>query len=228
MQDAGVVSLLGAHRTRLVDRLVDVTARRPSGWMARKTYGGTAGAPAGHEAVFDRILDAAGSLEGKRCLEIGCGGGRLLQRILDDEASRAAALDHSEEMLRLSGERNAGALREGRLDLKQGDASRLPWPDGSFDLVLSANTFFFIADPAPVLAEIRRVLVPDGRVVIGTVPGPLPQASLRNWWVYVWGPRMHVYDEQTMRAMLEHAGFHGISITRIDDGEPLQLILASS
>jgi len=124
--------------------------------------------------------------------------------------------------------RNAGALREGSLDLKQGDATRLPWPDGSFDLVLSANTFFFIADPAPVLTEIRRVLVPDGSVVIGTVPGPLPQASIRNWWVYVWGSRMHVYDEKTVRTMLEHAGFHDISITRIDDGEPLQLILASS
>ncbi len=196
--------------------------------MARKTYGGTAGAPAGHEAVFDRILDAAGSLESKRCLEIGCGGGRLLQRILDDGARSAAALDHSEEMLKLSGERNAGALGEGRLDLKQGDASRLPWPDGGFDLVLSANTFFFIADPAPVLTEIRRILVPDGRVVIGTVPGPLPQASLRNWWVYVWGSRMYVYDEQTMRAMLQDAGFHDISITHIDGGEPLQLILARS
>jgi ubiquinone/menaquinone biosynthesis C-methylase UbiE len=215
-------------RTRLVDRLVDVTARRPSGCMARKTYGGTAGAPAGHEAVFDRLLAATGSLEGKRCLEIGCGGGRLLQRILDNGASSAAALDHSEEMLRLSGERNATALREGRLDLKHGDASRLPWPDESFDVVLSANTFFFIADPTPVLAEIRRVLIPDGRVVIGTVPGPLPKASLRNWWVYVWGTRMHVYDEDTMRAMLQDARFQDISIARIDNDEPLQLIIASS
>lgn len=213
--------------TRLVDRLVDVTARRPTGWMARKTYGGTAGAPSGHEAVFDRLLDAAGSVEGKRCLEIGCGGGRLLQRILDNGASSAAALDHSEEMLKLSGERNAAAVREGRLDLKHGDASRLPWQDESFELVLSANTFFFIADPGPVLAEIRRVLVPYGRVVIGTVPGPLPQASLRNWWVYVWGSRMHVYDEQTMRAMLQAAEFRDISITRIDGGEPLQLVTAS-
>ena len=215
-------------QTRLVDRLVDVTARQPSGWMARKTYGGTAGAPAGHEAVFDRLLDATGSLEGKRCLEIGCGGGRLLQRILESGASSAAALDHSEEMLRLSGERNATAVRESRLDLKHGDASRLPWQDKSFDVVLSANTFFFIADPASALAEIRRVLITDGRVVIGTVPGPLPQASLRNWWVYVWGSRMHAYDEDTMRAMLQDAGFRDTSITRIDDGEPLQLILASS
>jgi hypothetical protein len=74
----------------------------------------------------------------------------------------------------------------------------------------------------------QRVLFPDGRVVIGTVPGPLPKASLRNWWVYVLGTRMHMCDEETMRAMLRDAGFQDISITRIDNGEPLQLIIASS
>jgi SAM-dependent methyltransferase len=192
--------------------------------MARKTYGGALGAPKGHEAVFDQVLDAVGSLEGKRPLEIGCGGGRLLERVLAAGARSAAGLDHSATMLELSRERNAGAFKNGTLELKQGDASQLPWPDESIDVVLSANTFFFIEQPEPVLAEMRRVLTPGGRLVIGTVPGPLPAASLRNWWVYVWGSRMHVYDDETMRAMLERAGFSDISIARTGEAEPLQLV----
>lgn len=208
----------------LVDRLVDVTARRPTGWMARKTYGGALGAPKGHEVVFDQILDVAGPLDGRRCLEIGCGGGRLLERVLADGTTSVAGFDHSADMLELSRERNAAAFHDGKLELKQGDASQLPWPDGSVDVVLSANTFFFIEHPEPVLAEIHRVLAPGGLAVIGTVPGPLPAASLRNWWVYAWGSRMHVYDDETMRAMLELAGFSDVSIVRSGDAEPLQLI----
>jgi SAM-dependent methyltransferase len=210
----------------LVDRLVDATARRPAGWIARKSYGGTLGAPKGHEAVFDQLLDAVGTLEGTRCLEIGCGGGRLLERVLAGGATTAAGLDHSAIMLELSRERNASACSDGALELKQGDASQLPWPEASFDVVLSANTLFFIEQPEPVLAEIHRVLSPEGRVVIGTVPAPLPAASLRNWWVYVWGSRMHVYDEEKMRTMLASAGFSNISIARSCQAAPLQLIRA--
>jgi SAM-dependent methyltransferase len=226
VQDAGPVPLLGDNGARLVDRVVDATARRPTGWLARKTYGGTPGAPKGHEAVFDQVLDAAGPLEGKRTLEIGCGGGRLLERVLAAGPASAAGYDHSADMLELSRERNADAFTGGRLDLKQGDASRLPWPQESVDVVLSANTFFFLAEPKAVLAEIYRVSCPGGRVVIGTVPGPLPAASLRNWWVYVWGRRMHVYDDPTMRAMFEGSGFENISIVRSADAEPLQLVVA--
>ena len=220
------MALHGYQRARLLDRLVDASARRPTGWIARKTYGGTRGAPQGHEAVFDQVLEAVGSLEGKRSLEIGCGGGRLLERLFAAGAISAAGLDHSNTMLELSCERNAGAFNDGTLELKQGDASQLPWPDASFNVVLSANTFFFIEQPEPVLAEIQRVLSPGGRVVIGTVPGPLPAPSLRNWWVFLWGSRMHVYDDKTMREMLASTGFSNISITRTGETEPLQLIVA--
>ncbi len=90
---------------RAADLLVDLTARRPTGWIARKTYGGTLGAPKGHEAVFDRMIDALGPLQGERCLELGCGGGRLLERVLAAGASGAAGLDHSPDMLDISRER---------------------------------------------------------------------------------------------------------------------------
>lgn len=212
----------------LADRLIDATARQPSGWLARKTYGGALGAPKGHEAVFDQVLDAAGRLEGARCLEVGCGGGRLLERVLSGGVASAAGLDHSSDMLALSRERNRKAVEHGALELKQGDAAKLPWPDGAFTLALSANTFFFFERPELVLAELRRVLSPGGRLVIGTVPGPLPAPSLRNWWVWVWGSRMHAYDDETMRSMLNAAGFAEIEITRPSRSvEPLQLIRAT-
>jgi SAM-dependent methyltransferase len=211
----------------LADRLIDATARRPSGWLARKTYGGSLGAPKGHEAVFDQVLDAADPLEGARCLEVGCGGGRLLERVLCAGVVGAAGLDHSPDMLALSRERNREAVERGALELKLGDAAKLPWPDDAFTVALSANTFFFFERPELVLADLHRVLSPGGRLVIGTVPGPLPPPSPRNWWVWVWGSRMHAYDDEAMRSMLATANFSEIEVTRPSrSAEPLQLVRA--
>jgi ubiquinone/menaquinone biosynthesis C-methylase UbiE len=200
----------------LAGRLVDATARRPGGWIGRRAYGGEQGAPPGHEGVFDRVLEWAGPLQGKRVLEIGCGGGRLLERVLESGAGYAAGLDHSPDMLALSMRRNRDALADEALHLKLGDAARIPWPDGSFDVVLTANVFFFIDQPNEVLAELRRVLVPGGRLVIATAPGPLPAPSLRNWWVAVWGRALTVHTDEEMRGMLDGAGFAGVEVESED------------
>jgi SAM-dependent methyltransferase len=131
-------------------------------------------------------------------------------------------------MLQLTRQRNLDAVERGTLELKLADAAHVPWPDDAFTVALSANTFFFIEQPDSVLAELRRVLAPGGRLIIGTVPGPLPQPSVRNWWVYVWGSRMHVYDDHDMRAMLERTGFADVTVTRsLNGSEPVQLICAS-
>jgi hypothetical protein len=70
---------------RFSDRLVDVTARRPAGFVGRLIY---RRAP-GHEASFVQVMKWLGPVEGDRCLELGCGGGILLGRALSAGASRA-------------------------------------------------------------------------------------------------------------------------------------------
>jgi ubiquinone/menaquinone biosynthesis C-methylase UbiE len=207
---------MAAMAKALGERLVDATARCPGGWLGRKAYGGEQGAPPGHEQVFDRVLEWAAPLAGRRVLEIGCGGGRLLERVLESGASYAAGLDHSPDMLALSMKRNRDALADDALHLKLGNAARIPWPDGSFDVALAANMFFFVDQPNEVVAELRRVLAPGGRLVIATTPGPLPKPSLRNWWIAVWGPALIVHTDEEMRAMLDGAGFADVEVESDD------------
>jgi SAM-dependent methyltransferase len=208
---------------RLTERIVDATARRPAGPLAWIAYGGALGAPKAHERVFGRLLARIGALDGERVVELGCGAGRLIELALDAGAAGVAAIDHSAEMLALSWDRNRRAGQAGRLELRQGDVAALPWPERAFTVALSANAFFFFADPSRVLAELHRVLAPGGRLAIATAPGPLPHGSLRNWWVWVWGSQMRVYTDEQLRSLLDGAGFAEVDVQSSRDGEPLQV-----
>lgn len=201
---------------------MDGLARRPGGVLGRLAY---RDGPKAHEQSFKAILDALSPQEGERVLEIGCGPGVLLERVLTGGATSAAGQDHSPDMLTLCMARNRQAIAEDRLQLKLGDAATIPWPTESFTAAISANMFFFIYDPAAVLAELYRVLAPSGRLVIASLSGPLPPASLRNWWLYPpMGPALNVHTDGQMEAMLTDAGFTDISVT--SDGESLALQLA--
>lgn len=65
------------------------------------------------------------------------------------------------------------ARREGLdVQLLLGEAASLPVPDGSFDAVLSNFAVIFATEPAAAIAEMVRVLVPDGRIVFSAwLPG---------------------------------------------------------
>ena len=203
-------SLTASPIRRLRDWFIDVTARRPMGLVGRWIYR----QPGGHEASFVQVMNALGPLDGDRCLEIGCGGGVLLERVLAAGASSVAGLDHSPDMLALSTARNAEALAAERLALKLGDASAIPWADQSFDAVFTANMFFYVQDPAAVLGEVFRVLRPGGRLVIHTAPGPLPAPSLKTWWVLIpMVSAMNVHTDAEMAGLYENAGFTGVTVT---------------
>jgi SAM-dependent methyltransferase len=95
--------------------------------------------------------------EGERVLEIGCGTGcDLLQ--FAKHGAQAVGVDITPEHLRLARER-VGQLAE----VREAEATRLPFPDGSFDYVYSHGVLHHIENPRRVVEEIFRVLKPGGR-----------------------------------------------------------------
>ena len=95
-----------------------------------------------------------------RVLEIGVGTGLNLDHY-PPEVAEMVGLDPNPGMLELAARQAARAPMP--VELKPGDAERLPFPDGSFDTVVSTLTLCSVPDPARALAEVERVLAPGGR-----------------------------------------------------------------
>jgi SAM-dependent methyltransferase len=112
----------------------------------------------------NHVLDAVGASEGDRILDVGCGTGVLaraaVQRV--GRTGQVAGVDPNDGML-------AVARRLGPdVAWKTGVAERLPYPDASFDGVVSQFALMFFTDPHAALAEMARVLAAGRSVAIAT------------------------------------------------------------
>ncbi len=113
----------------------------------------------GPEGWTEAQLGLLGPLSGRRVLEVGAGGAQGARWIAGQGAS-VIALDVSHAMLL-----HSQGLSP-RVPLIQADAGRLPFGDGSFDVVCSAyGAIPFVAEPSMVFVEVARVLRPGGRWV---------------------------------------------------------------
>jgi ubiquinone/menaquinone biosynthesis C-methylase UbiE len=103
-----------------------------------------------------------------RVLEIGSGHGRTIERVASVVHSGCVCgVDVSESMLNMAVRRNRRAIAEGRVELRKGECASIPFDAAIFDGVLSVHTLYFWSDPAACLREIRRVLRPGARLVLG-------------------------------------------------------------
>jgi ubiquinone/menaquinone biosynthesis C-methylase UbiE len=99
-----------------------------------------------------------------RVLDIACGTGEFERMVLSkNPTQQMVGVDISEEMLAIARQKLHNAPN---VSFQAGSASALPFPNQSFDVIVSANAFHYFDDPIAALAEVKRVLKPDGKVVI--------------------------------------------------------------
>jgi len=97
-----------------------------------------------------------------RVLEVAIGTGRNLPHYPPD--TTVAGIELSPAMLAIARQRAAGLGRD--VDLQEGDAEHLPFGDASFDTVVCALSLCTIPSPAAAIGEMKRVLVPGGRLLL--------------------------------------------------------------
>jgi len=114
------------------------------------------------EATTRETLKRLPKIESDHVLDVGCGTGELLFRIAGNfPRALLAGIDPVPEMLAVAKEK----LPE-HVEFRVGYANALPWPDETFDVVVSCNMFHYITHPVPALREMTRVLRHGGKLVI--------------------------------------------------------------
>jgi len=157
-------------RYRDVAAFDERSAGYEQGWLGRL-----------HHEIADRTADVALTVapSPSRILDVGCGTGYLLRLLASrcPDAAELAGVDPAPGMIKVAsafaapdaaGAAGAAGAPAGdeRLKFSAGVAERLPYRDGSFDLVVSATSFDHWSDQLAGLRECHRVLVPGGRLVL--------------------------------------------------------------
>ena len=139
--------------------------------------------------------------DGSAVLDIGCGGGYNVRRILEKNPSgTVAGLDISEESVCKAKKINRAELGK-RCEIVQGSVERLPFPDASFDLVTAFETVFFWNDVPAAMSEVRRVVRAGGSFAVVNNYG---DPSI-DWEKKV--PCMKRRTAEEIQSLMENAGF---------------------
>jgi ubiquinone/menaquinone biosynthesis C-methylase UbiE len=125
------------------------------------------------------LAERAKQLNARNVLDVGSGAGHASFAVAP-YSGRVTALDPSFEMLRVL-EKGARDRSIGNIETKEGRADRIPFENGSFDLVVSRFSGHHWRDPEASMKEIRRVAVPGGAVLI--VDSSAPEDPLRDTWL---------------------------------------------
>ena len=160
---------------------------------------------AGHAAVSKWGLGCLPELKPEAVLELGCGGGKNVQRLLQlyPEAS-ITALDYSEVSVEKTRQCNREAIGDGRCQVIQGDVSALSFPDQCFDLATAFETIYFWPGPLESFQQVYRVLKPGGRFLICNESDGIGSKD-DKWVAMIDG--MRVYNKEQLRDYLKQAGF---------------------
>jgi ubiquinone/menaquinone biosynthesis C-methylase UbiE len=105
--------------------------------------------------------------KGDVVLDVGCGGGRTVQRLAKmTDLGKVHGVDYAEVSVAASRGLNLAAVESGRVEIQNATVSRLPFPDDKFDLVTAVETHYYWPDRPGDMREILRVLKPGGSVLI--------------------------------------------------------------
>jgi SAM-dependent methyltransferase len=155
-------------------------------------------------------------------LDVACGPG-IVACAAALQGGHVTGIDITPAMLAQARERQR-ALKLHNLDWRLGDASRLPFEAGTFDVVLTRYSFHHMTDPGAALREMRRVCRKGGRVVvIDATPSPATQAAYDHMEILRDSTHVSALTLDQLRALGRDAGLSEQHI----DGYRLEALLST-
>ena len=180
-------------------------ARRPSGLLGR-LFGMGMGRI--NRGVNDFVLTQLGIQPNHKVLEIGFGPGKAIQQVEQRlTTGRVDGLDMSGTMVAQAAKLNRRAIEQGKVDLRVGEASRMPYRDQTFDRVFCVNVMYFWPQPERELGEMFRVTAEGGQVAIYIGDRQqMADVPMTKTGVF------RLFSGQDVADLLDHAGFEDCRI----------------
>ena len=158
-----------------------------------------------HERLANWGLGFVSFPEGARMLDVGCGGGANLLRLLERcPTGHVTGVDHSATSVEAAQAHCAAQIAAGACEVEEGNVLALRFDDGSFDVVTAFETVYFWPDVVQGFSEVLRTLVPGGSFLVCNDDDGTTDAS-REFARTVEG--MSVYTCDQIAEMMEAAGF---------------------
>ncbi len=180
--------------------------RKPIGWLGRWLLRAM---NKGHSGVTDWGLSHFAIPHDGAILDVGCGGGRTIAKLAAASGSgRVCGLDCSAESVRVAAKTNAEMIRAGRVEIREGSVSQIPYASDTFDLVTAVETIYFWPDLPADVKEVWRVVRPGGLFAnICEVYKGAPAAMSKMMEKHASKERMNVLTPEEHQALLAGAGF---------------------
>jgi ubiquinone/menaquinone biosynthesis C-methylase UbiE len=148
-----------------------------------------------------------GDLRGRRVLEVGCGTGLFAAALSERATAKVWAVDASPEMLAVA------RAQAPRVAFRQASAEQLPFKPAAFERAV-ARLVVHVLDRPRAFAELRRVLRPDGRLVVAS----FDPDHVRGYWLNRFFPSILTIDLarfpalETLDRELRDAGFAAVRL----------------
>ena len=196
-------------KNRIIVKIFSHT-RKPEGFWGRMMVAGMNGGS--HAAMASWGLSFATVPTEGEIIDIGCGGGGNLTRLMDRSLhAKVTGVDYSSVSVEKSRKVNADAIAKGRCKVMEASVANLPFKEDTFGMATAFETVYFWPEIEKSFAEVRRVLSPGGIFLIVNEDDGL-SGNNEKWERLIDG--MHTYTPDELKTLLSAAGFSDIAVHR--------------
>jgi SAM-dependent methyltransferase len=143
---------------------VQTQCQKPHGWLGRYSLWRM---NISHSKLTDWGLQHVSIAPHFTILDVGCGGGRTVSKLAAlAQQGKVFGVDFSDASVAASKKTSARWIADGRVEIREGSVSHLPFPDATFDLVTAIETHFWWPSLPGDTREIFRVTKPGGSVIL--------------------------------------------------------------
>ncbi|HYK36762.1 class I SAM-dependent methyltransferase [Alloacidobacterium sp.] len=168
-----------------------------------------------HSGVTDWGLSQVPIEKNFTILDIGCGGGRTVSKLAAIVTEgKVYGLDYSTASVAFAAKTNRDWIKKGRVDIREGSVSQLPFASATFDLVVAVETHFWWQDLPGDLRELLRTLKPGGSLaIIAEVYKGANTTTARLVEKYLPKTGMKLLTPCEHRDLLVEAGYTNVQVT---------------